>query len=222
MHPVPAAWFNGQSAHLDAALGLWSTAGTWDANTGRIQCLPFAGLNAHGAPTWKPESVTSTAISTNTGIQRVAKLAYDPANDRLYLGCWTTDHPFKGGGWGQMNTGPVLQRFDAWSTAPKLSWERLLVPPKGCKNGLPKAWSFETAYAFVASTWQHEQLAIDVWRLDDGVRVGRLLPTADLGGVTGWIDINNAVQSQLRKDGSYVVTCEEVWMAKGLFWVWKP
>ena len=54
------------------------------------------------------------------------------------------------------------------------------------------------------------------------MRVGRLLPTADLGGVTGWIDMNDAVQSHRRKDGSYLVTCEEVWMAKGLFWLWKP
>ncbi len=219
---VPAAWFTGQSAFVDGKLGLWCTSGTWDAGKGAIQRLPLAALSKQGVPTWDATAATSTPIPTDSGIQVVSKLSYDALNDRLYLGCFTKDHSFKGGGWEQMATGPVLQRFDAWTTAPKLAWERLLVPPEGLVGGTPKAWSFEAEHAFVASTWKHEQLAVDVWRLSDGMRVGRLLPTADIGGVTGWIDMNDAVQSHRRKDGSYLVTCEEVWMAKGLFWLWKP
>ena len=173
-------------------------------------------------PTWDPKAATSKPIPVETDITVVSKLSYDALNDRLYLGCYTKAHPFPGGGWEQMSTGPVLQRFDAWTTSPKLAWERLLVPPEGLVGNSPKSWSFESEYAFVAYTWKHEQLAVDVWRLSDGVRVGRLLPTADIGGVTGWIDMNDGVQSHRRKDGSYLVTCEEVWMAKGLFWLWKP
>ncbi len=221
-HEVPAAWFSGQSASVDAQLGLLCTTGTWDAGKGAIQRIPPAGLNKAGAPTWDVAAITAVPIPTTSGIERVSKLSYDAANDRMYLGCFTKDRPFTGGGWEQMSTGPVLQRFDGWSKEPKLAWESLLVPPEGIVGSNPKAWSFEPDHAFVAYTWKHEQLAVDVWRLSDGIRVGRLLPTADIGGVTGWIDMNDGVQSHRRQDGSYLVCAEEVWMAKGLFWLCKP
>ena len=220
---VPAAWFSGSSASVDAELGLLCTTGTWDAGKGSILHIPAAALTKAGAPTWDVAKLVSTPIPTTTGILNVSKLTYDPLNDRMYLGCFTTAHPFPGGGWEQMNTGPVLQRLDHWSTpTPTLAWERLLTPPEGIVNGNPKAWSFEQDYAFVAYSWKHEQLAVDVWRLSDGVRIGRLLPTAEIGGVTGWIDMNDAVQSHRRNDGSYLICAEEVWMAKGLVWNWKP
>jgi hypothetical protein len=34
--------------------------------------------------------------------------------------------------------------------------------------------------------------------------------------------MNDAVQSHRRADGTYVVFAEEVWMAKGLYFLWKP
>jgi hypothetical protein len=60
-------------------------------------------------------------------------------------------------------------------------------------------------------------MALDVIRLSDGKRQGRLLPTADIGGTTGWLDMNDGIQSHRRKDGTYIVFMEEVWMAKGIF-----
>ncbi len=100
--------------------------------------------------------------------------------------------------------------------------EHLHHPPEGLLGKVPKAWSFEEDFAFVAYSWQDERLAVDVYDLNTGKRTGRLLPTSEVGSTTGWIDMNDAVQSHRRADGTYVVFAEEVWMAKGLYWLWKP
>jgi hypothetical protein len=217
-----AAPAGSHAAMVDLAGNLWVNTGGWEVAKGKITKIPFAGLNAQGAPSWDPAKATAAPIPVDTGIQHLSKLHYDSANDRMYIAAWTKSHPFPGGGWEQMSVGPVVQRFDAWSTAPKMAWERVVVPPEGLLGKVPKAWSFEADHLFIAYTWKQEQIAVDVYRLDTGARVGRLLPTADIGGVTGWIDMNDAVQSHRRADGTYVVFAEEVWMAKGLYFLWKP
>ena len=198
--------------------------GGWDAGTGAITIIPCTGVDAHGVPLWDVAKLRSTPIPTAGGIQQLSKLNYDAANDRMYIGAWTDDHPFAGGGWEQMTTGAMLLRFDHWSKQPELAWRTSIMPPEGMVTGTPspKAWSFEQDYAFIAYTSQDERLAVDVYHLTDGKRVGRLLPTAEIGSTTGWIDMNDAVQSHRRDDGTYVVFIEEVWMAKGLYWLWKP
>jgi hypothetical protein len=65
-------------------------------------------------------------------------------------------------------------------------------------------------------------VAVDVIRLSDGKRQGRLLPTADIGGTTGWLDMNDGIQSRRRQDGTYVVFLEEQVTAKGVFFQWRP
>ncbi|MCY3019505.1 MAG: hypothetical protein NTW87_10825 [Planctomycetota bacterium] len=207
---------------VDLEGNLWVNTGGWETAKGKITKIPFAGLNEHGAPMWDPAKATATPIPTGTGIQHLSKLYYDSANNRMYIAAWTKQHPFPGGGWEQMSVGPVVQRFDAWTTTPKLAWERVVVPPEGLIGKVPKAWSVEAEHLFIAYTWKQEQIAVDVYRLETGERVGRLLPTADIGGVTGWIDMNDAVQTHRRADGTYVVFVEEVWMAKGLYFLWKP
>lgn len=217
-----AAPESGQCAALDTSGALLMNVGGWDAGKGRIARIPFSGLNKIGAPTWDLAKPTEVVLPVAGGLEKVSKIAYDPQQDRMYIGAWTAEHPFPGGGWEQMNTGPVLFRFDTWSTAPTLAWSSVIIPPEGVIGKVPKAWSLERDHLFIASTWKHEQLAVDVWRLADGQRVGRLLPTADINTVTGWIDMNDAVQSHRRTDGTYLVCVEEVWMAKGVVFLWKP
>jgi hypothetical protein len=207
---------------VDVKGNLWVNTGGWEAAKGKITQVPFAGLNAHGAPTWATDKAISTPIPTDTGIKHLSKLTYDAEKDRMYLAVWTQKHPFPGGGWEQMSVGPVVQCFENWSKSPKLAWEQDVIPPEGLLGKAPKAWSFESDYGFIAYTWKQEQIAVDAYRLSDGKRMGRLLPTADIGGVTGWIDMNDAVQTHRRADGTYVVFAEEVWMAKGLYFLWKP
>jgi hypothetical protein len=217
-----AAPDSGQCTALDASGALLMNVGGWDAGKGRIARLPFARLNAIGAPTWDLAKLSEVALPTEGGLEKASKIAYDPEQDRMYIGAWTKEHPFPGGGWEQMSIGPVVLRYDDWSKMPTLAWSRVVIPPEGVIGTVPKTWSLERDHLFIASTWRHEQLAVDVWRLADGERLGRLLPTADIGGVTGWIDMNDAVQTHRRADGTYLVCVEEVWMAKGLVFVWKP
>ena len=212
-----------QAAMVDVNGDLWVNTGGWDAGKGSITRIPFSGINRCGAPTWNLAKATSTVIPADTGIQYLSKLFYEPVQDRMYLGVWTKAHPFTGGGWEQMSVGPVIQCFSDWSTHPRLAWETAengLLPNSPSK--IQKAWSIEPDYLFAAYTRQSDQLAVDVYRTSDGKYLGALLPTAEVGGSTGWIDMNDAVQTQRCADGTYLVFVEEVWMAKGLYFRWKP
>ncbi len=218
-HAAPAGC---QATMVDPTGDLWTNTGGWAAGKGQITRLPFAGLNHAGAPTWNMDKVTATPIPANTGIQYLSKLTYDPTHDRMVIGAWTTEHPFTGGGWEQMSVGPAIQCFDHWSTTPTLSWEtdkNGILPDSPSKQ--QKAWSLEGDYLFCAYTRKFDQLAVDVYRTADGAYLGMLLPTAEIGS-TGWIDMNDAVQTRRRADGTYVIFVEEVWMAKGVYFLWKP
>jgi hypothetical protein len=217
-----AAPAGSQATMLDPDGTLWTNTGGWKAGTGKITRVPFAGLNACGAPTWAFEKATATPIPTDTGIQHLSKLAYDPARDRMILGVWSADHPFTGGGWEQMSVGPEIQCFNHWSTTPALAWKTATtgrLPNSPAK--IQKAWSLEGDYLFCTYTRKSDQSAVDVYRTADGTFLGMLLPTSEVGS-TGWIDMNDAIQTHRRADGTYVVFTEEDWMAKGLYFLWKP
>lgn len=211
-----------QAVMVDPRGDIVVCTGGWDAGKGAITIIPCTGVDKAGVPGWDLAKATSVTIPGDGGIRQLSKLGYDPANDRMYIGAWTDDHPYPGGGWEQMDTGAVMLRFDSWSQQPALVWRTCIIPPEGLISKVPKAWSLEADYGFIAYSWQQEREAVDVYRLADGKRVGRLLPTAEVGETTGWIDMNDAVQSHRRADGTYVVCAEEVWMAKGLYWLWKP
>ncbi len=217
-----AAPAGSQAVRLDERGDIVVNTGGWDAGKGAITIIPCTGVDHAGVPQWDVAKARSTPIPTVGGLRQLSKLNYDPVGDRMYIGAWTDEHPFPGGGWEQMSCGAELLRFDHWSSTPHLAWRSVLLPPEGEVSTSPKAWSFEEDYAFVASTWQSEAIAVDVYRLADGKRIGRLLPTADVGCTTGWLDMNDGVQTHKRADGTYLIFAEEVWMAKGLFWQWKP
>lgn len=219
--PAP---FGSQALMVDSRGDIWVNTGGWESGRGKITRIPFAGLTRCGAPKWDVSKATSTLIPTNSGIQYLSKLHYDAATDRMYLGVWTKSHPFPGGGWEQMSVGAVMQRFDSWSKVPKFVWETTVMA-EGLLGRDPGCWSIETDYGFIAYTLRRDgvdRIAVDVYRLSDGVRIGRFLPTVEVGSVTGWIDMNDAVQSHRRADGTYVVFIEEDWMAKGIYYLWKP
>ena len=70
--------------------------------------------------------------------------------------------------------------------------------------------------------WDAGKGRVLIIRLTGVDQRGRLLPGPEVGQTTGWIDMNDGVQSTRRADGTYVVCAEEVWMPKGLYWLWKP
>jgi hypothetical protein len=140
----------------------------------------------------------------------------------MYLGVWTEARPFPGGGWEQMNGGSELMCFDTWSKTPTLAWQRHHDLPAGSHSKAPASWSFEADHAFIGFTWKDDMVAVDVIQLSDGARLGRLLPTAEIGSRTGWFDMQDSIQSHRRKDGTYLIFGEEVFMAKGIYWMWKP
>lgn len=213
----------GQCMTVDTAGNIWLNLHTWAANKGTIARLAFTGLDQRGVPTWNTTPDRERPIPRGSDIRHLSKMHHDAAQDRMYLGVWTNAQPHPGRGWEQMEVGAELQRYDQWSTNPRLAWKTSLIPPEGVINWhSPKAWSFEADYAFLGSIWRQDQVAVDVIRLSDGKRQGRLLPTTDIGGTTGWLDMNDGIQSHRRADGTYVIFLEEHVKAKGVFFQWRP
>lgn len=213
----------GQCMTVDTNGNIWLNLRTWSADKGTIARLAFTGMDQRGVPTWNTTPDRERPIPRDSDIRHLSKMYYDAALDRMYLGVWTSTHPHPGRGWEQMEVGAELQRFDSWTSTPSLAWKTSLIPLEGVINWhSPKAWSFEADYAFFGSIWRQGQVAVDVIRLSDGKRQGRLLPTADIGGTTGWLDMNDGIQSHRRQDGTYVVFLEEHVKSKGVFFQWRP
>ncbi len=213
----------GQCMTVDAAGTIWLNRHDWSAERATIARLAFTGLSQRGVPTWAITPDLERPLPRGSGIRHLSKMFYDAARDRMYLGVWTSSHPHPNRGWEQMEAGAELQRFDSWSIRPTLAWKTSMIPPEGIINWhSPKAWSFEADHVFLGSVWRQEQSAVDVIRLSDGKREGRLLPTGDIGGTTGWLDMNDGLQSHRRRDGTYVVFLEEHTRAKGVYFQWRP
>jgi len=63
---------------------------------------------------------------------------------------------------------------------------------------------------------------IDVYRLSDGGFVGYITPGPEVGGISGWIDMNTPTKVFQRADGVRIITTEEDWTGKILVYEWNP
>jgi len=63
---------------------------------------------------------------------------------------------------------------------------------------------------------------IDVYRLNDGSFVGYITPGPEVGGISGWIDMNTPTKVFRRSDGVRIITTEEDWTGKILVYEWNP
>jgi len=138
--------------------------------------------------------------------------------DTMYLSGFTPEHKNEHRDW--KTSGPVICRYDNWST-PKMSkrWE-IVVPwesaetPKS-SHYCPDAFSVAGERLFNGYLRNGE---IRVYDIGAGSYLGSLLPGSEVDRTSGWIDTMYGVQASQRSNGDYLIFAEEVWHEKVLMY----
>ncbi|MGC8887013.1 MAG: hypothetical protein ACP5MG_07635 [Verrucomicrobiia bacterium] len=197
----------------------------WQAfETAGIRKLKFKGLGKNENPQW--DFSNTEFYSKPQDFNQIKRIRYYPQSDTMYLGGTTKEH--KNQHWKPM--GPVIARYDNWSTANrKLRW--LITAPyevgsKGHSSCEPMGFDVAGDYVFVPYTGASKAMKfstghIEVFKADTGEPVGYMEPSPEIGEI-GLQDIRECLRAVKRKNGEYVIFLEEDYKAKILVYQWKP
>lgn len=187
--------------------------------TSGIREQPMLGLDAHGSPQYNYASAKTFPMPAP--FNRIARVLYDAANDRMYITGFTPQIPWNSTLWKE--AGPVLARYDNWSTSGanqtpvytiSLPWNTSS-NPQITTVGLAVAGN----YIFVAELYTDN---IDVYDMRNGSSVGTLTPQSSVGNTSGWVDIYLGINATERSNGEYDVLVEDDARAKILLYRWTP
>jgi hypothetical protein len=246
-NPIPGAWPQGQPTYgewmwrdtngdgrVDASEitsnpSTGSTVGNgyyWvDANgnvwlgtpTSGIREQPMLGLDAHGNPEYNYTSAKTFPMPAP--FNRIGRVLYDAANDRMYITGFTPQIPWDSTHWKE--AGPVLARYDYWSSGNPTLVYTVSLPWNTSAN--PQVTTVGVAvagnYIFIAELYSQR---IDVYDARNGTMVGALTPGASVGNTSGWVDIYLGMTATERANGEYDVLVEDDARAKILLYRWTP
>ena len=187
-----------------------------------VRRFPCRGIK-DGVPRWDYTSMETFGAPPE--LDRIKRLRYDPVTDTMYFGGTTKDH--KNQHWKPM--GPVICRYDNWSSDRKLRW-KIVAPYQHGSSGHsscePMTIDIAGDYLFVPYTGDSKELGfamghIEVFRLNTGARIGWMEPDPNVGRI-GLQDIRECLSAHRLSNGEYVVFLEEDWKAKVLMFRWRP
>lgn len=187
--------------------------------TSGIREQPMLGLDSHGNPEYSYASAKTYPMPPQ--FNRLGRIVYDAANDRMYITGFTAQNPWNSTLWKE--AGPLLARYDNWSTlgtnqtptyTVQLPWN-LSADPQITTVGIAVAGN----YIFMAELYSQR---IDVYDNRNGTLVGTLTPGASVGNTSGWVDIYMGISATERANGEYDVLVEDDARAKILLYRWTP
>ena len=181
-----------------------------------IRMFPSRGIDLRGNSRWDYRSVKT--FPNPPEFDRVKRLRYDPAKDVMYLGGAKGEHVNQH--WKPM--GPVVCRFDGRSKGVVRPTWRIVAPyakgSKGHESCEPIGFDVAGDYEFLPYTGASKSIGfktgrIEVFRADDGRRIGFFEPSDDVGEI-GLQDIRECLRAHRRADGEYPIFLEEDFKAK--------
>jgi hypothetical protein len=218
---------------VDGKFGAWawwfdSNGDVWegDAKINGVEVIvryPFTGW-VDGEPTWNWNNPQTWPRPTGYPINRIH---YEPDSDILIVTGGSSP-----GDWGR--AGLRMTRFNGWRHGDQtVAWD-INLPHDSINNTMQvdyfKALWVEADYIFLAATASSPR-AIHVYRVSDGIRIGRIVPGPEVAGDVniggewgrhGWIDMVWGVQALKRQNGSYVILLEDDMNAKNNLYTWYP
>lgn len=246
-NPIPGTWPAGQPSagewmwrdadgdgHVDASEivanpstgntmqnGFWWVDDSGDVWLGSlvsgIRRMPFQGYDTVGNPIYS--YATAQMFAMPAPFNRIARIAYQPASDAMFVAGYTAQLPYVASHWKEQ--GRVLARYDNWLSgtpvmryAITLPWDTS-VSPQRTTVGFAVAGN----YIFVAELFTAQ---IDIYDARNGQYVGAMTPGANVGSTGGWVDVYQGISAFLRSTGEYVVLVEEDARAKLLMYRWTP
>jgi len=192
---------------------------------GKIARFRCEGLDKSGNPIYRRADSQTFAVPAPfagpTPNVELHRLEYFPDVDTMYLSGFTPDNPNTHGNW--KTTGPVICRYDHFSTGPKLRWT-LTLPfdpdqERSKTFGTPVTLCVAGAYIFVGYLKDAE---VRVYDVANGTYVTTLFPGPEIGSTSGWIDIPYGVRATRRANGEYEILAEDDARAKLILYRWKP
>jgi len=223
-----AAEFDGDGAD-DPGIWGWNVdnrGDIWEAYLDDLKIVhfPCKGIDKQGNPIYsRSSSVTSPAPAPfdQPHVSQLDRLEYFPDADVMYLSGFTADHPNKRNNW--KTIGPVVCRYDHWSTKPQLRWQ-ITVPFDEMQEqsktfGTPVCMCLAGRYLFVGYLTTAE---IHVFDIATGAAVTVIKPGPEVGGKSGWIDIPYGLTAYARPTGEYVIVAEDDAFAKMIVYRWTP
>jgi hypothetical protein len=192
-------------------------AAIWHIEGGNITRYECSGLDANGDPIY---GTVKKSFNRPAPFNSVMGVCYDPDNDVMYVGGGTPEHPTEG--WG--HTGPVIARYDTWSTSPKLIWQAV-VPwyhnedPDMNKRVVPSTIEVTGNILFLpyvnsdGDGWfDGRSGTIRLYDIATGAYIDRWLTSQGNGS---WIDMQDwGVHGTLCSNGDLLLMREENWKAK--------
>ena len=201
--------------------GFWwvdTPGNVWLATpTSGIREMPLQGLDSAGNPIYTYAS--STVFAMPPPFTRIARIVYIAATDTLYISGFTSAIPWDPTHWKE--AGPVLARYDNWSSATPTQQYAISLPWNTQSNPQTTTVGVAVAgnYVFVAELYTAK---VDVFDARTGQAVGYMTPGASVGGTSGWVDVYLGISAVQRANGEYVVLLEDDARAKILMYRWTP
>ncbi|WP_347555470.1 hypothetical protein [Robbsia sp. KACC 23696] len=177
----------------------------------------FGGLDAHGAPIYRYDQAQNTAVPAP--FTRIQRVQYDAATDTMYVAGYTADKPADPKLWKEAGT--VFARYDNWSKGNRKARFTIDMPWNPTGKPLVSTISMSVAgdYLFTAESVTAK---IHVYDMRSGKEVGTMGPGADVGNVSGWVDLTMGMSAIKRANGEYVVFVEEDARSKVMMYRWHP
>lgn len=206
----------GRGWWVDEAGGIWKTL-----REQGLRYYPCQGVDGNGVPQYSFASSVLYPIPANTLVD-LQRIYYDNAQDVLYLTGWASgENGDAQGVW--WSAGSTLCKFSNWKGGNRTAdWKKTLSPLSADSKLLAKSFVVEGDYVFVAPFNRDEKGIVNVYKTADGQYVGSMAAGPEVGGRSGWMDINIAVTARKSSSGEYTVLLEENSNAKVLVYRWCP
>ncbi len=177
---------------------------------------PFGGLDKHGNPIWRADSVVTYTLPEFASPQYVRRIEYDSANDVLYAG----------GNTGHDNYISKVVRYDHFTTRRTMAWEKALpmndkeyTPDTNYGGGTALTLNSSGDYLFILYGYGHCRIL----RKDSGELVGTLKQNVNgWTGSAGQVDAAYGCTAFRRKNGEYIVLFENAAWANIMMYRWTP
>ncbi len=168
------------------------------------------GLNKFGVPIYDYDPAHYEAFArppnTHGDLKRVI---YFPETDTMILSSWSVT--------ADRDAGDRVTRFNNWSRGNRTAAWDIKIPRA-------TAITAEGDYMFVAYGGLGNDLEsgkIDVYRLGDGIKIGRIHAGPEVMSIEGAMDIPYGVSAYKRPNGEYLIFEEDDWHAKLLLYRWQ-
>ena len=197
---------------IDSQGNVWAAMGP-----DGLRRYAYGGLDAHGAPIYRYDQAQNVAVPAP--FTRLQRVQYDAATDTMYVAGYTAEKPADPKLWKEAGT--VFARYDNWSKGNRHAKFTIDMPWSPSAKPLVSTIAISVAGDYLF-TVESVTAKVHVFDMRNGKEVGTMGPGADVGNVSGWVDLTQGISATKRANGEYVVFVEEDARSKVMMYRWHP